>query len=247
LYQLKTFLRFPELVCAFSEGEEGNMSFFSGMKNEVLENREKFLRKLNIFPADCVALSLVHRDELAEVGKSDRGKGMGGKEAVVADGLLTGEAGLYLFLLTADCIPAVLYEPEERIVALLHLSIRNSRSDLIEKTIGRIEGKGGRPERIFVGIGPAIHRESYFYKPVLDPEKLDILSWQGYVREKNGGAEIDLIGFNRQKFVDSGVLPENIEISPFDTAASPRFFSHCRECRTGRKEGRFATIVGLRS
>ena len=72
-------------------------------------------------------------------------------------------------------------------------------------------------------------------------------AWKNFhVRDREGRTHIDLAGFARQELVASGVLGEDIHLSPIDTAVSQDYFSHARVTRTGEKEGRFMTIVSIR-
>jgi hypothetical protein len=247
MYQLEKLKFLTGVVHGFSERKEGNMSLkWAENPADTFENRRDFLNKIGVSATDCVTISLAHGEDIWKVEGKDRGRGMSRGEPVVADAMITNEKNIYFFMLIADCLPIILYEKDKQIIALLHLGVKNSQSQLIEKTMKKIGEFGGRPENLFVGIGPAIHKESYIYEYVDNSRELNIPAWGKFIRKLKGKAiAIDMIGYNREKLIRYGVPIKNIEISPFDTASGNKFFSHHREIKKGRKEGRFAAVVGM--
>ena len=227
------------------------MSFKWGKnKKEVIEHRKRFLSQLDIPLSSCVTMDLNHGLKIALVGKADRGKGIGGENYVEADALATNEPNVFLFLLTADCLPLILYDPVKKVVALAHVSYINTSDRFGAKTVEYlVAGCGSEPNRIIAGIGPAIHKESYVFpsETIRQKEKeMRVPEWGKYLTDfPDGKTSVDLIGFNFEQLLEAGVLEGNIEVSEIDTASDSGFFSHYRSKRiTGEPEGRFATVIG---
>lgn len=207
------------LRVACSTKQDGNMSFRWGEREGVISNRKRFLERNGIAPDDTVVMSLTHRTTIKTVGEKEKGAGVLEPGGVEADCLITKEKGLFLFLLTADCLPTISFEPQQEVLALAHLSRHNTKDNFIQKIVNHlIKAHHCRATQLMAIIGPAIHQESY---------------------------DIDLIGLNQQQLIRAGVLSEKIEVSDVDTAQSKNFFSHRRSKRTGEPEGRFATVVGM--
>ncbi|MDP3974814.1 MAG: polyphenol oxidase family protein [Candidatus Jorgensenbacteria bacterium] len=245
MYQLKQLKNFTELVHGASTREEGNMSFRWGKEGDVLKNREKFLNRLGISLDNCVNLSLQHGTEVVRVSNGDKGKGMYGQDGVFGDTLITKEKGLFLFLVTADCLPVIFYDRKNGIVALCHAGWKGADKKIVQKVAEVfIKDYGSEPANIYVGIGPAIHSESYKF---LDPVQKKLPSWAEFIENlPDGQTTVDLVGYAVRQLTDAKVLEENIMVSEIDTVVSPNFFSHRRSVKTGEPEGRFATIVGIR-
>lgn len=227
---------------AFSSQKDGNMAFRWGPKEEVLRNRENFLQRFGVKLEDCVAMDIRHGLEVAVVDEVYRGKGMYERNGVVADGLMTNRKGLFLFLLTGDCLPIAFYDPKAPAVALVHVGRRNP--ELLKKVVRDFQTQyASKPENLSVRIGPGIHKKSY---------KLPMEALEGYEKWgkffqplRDAEVSLDLIGYSKEQLRDAGVLEENIEVSEIDTAVSQDFFSYYRAVRTGEPQGRFVTIAGL--
>ena len=97
---------YDELSYETSTKSDGNLSFTYGERNEVLENRKKFLSKFGLRLDDTVVMSLHHGENIEIVDERNRGK-----DSSPADTLVTQEPVLVLSVLTADCLPSVYDDP----------------------------------------------------------------------------------------------------------------------------------------
>ncbi|MAG59573.1 hypothetical protein CMO96_02165 [Candidatus Woesebacteria bacterium] len=243
MYQLPKLQKVKNLTHGFSTRQDGNVSFRFGKEDEVLKNRENFLKQLSISPKNCVKMTLEHSTDIEVVDKNHLGRGMFKEDSIGADALITKEKGIFLFVMVADCLPIILYDPPGEKVALVHAGWQGTDKKFLEKVVQRFSDLGSNPADIIVGIGPGIHKESYIHK---DPEQKQKKDWEPFLKDLDDGqTEIDIVGYNIQQLVDSGVLKRNIEVSSIDTAKSKDFFSHYRVMRTGEPEGRFAAVVGM--
>jgi len=243
MYQLNNLKNIPGLVHGFSDIKGGNMSFIWGEREKVLSNRKAFLDKLGIKFEDSAAMFLKHGTDIMSVNEFSRGE-----EAMPADCLITKSKNVFLFVLTADCLPIILYDSVNGILTLAHLSRINSLKRFLFKIIQKMESEyGSKPENLIAAIGPCIHKESYiFSKEELKKRIPDEKIFNGFIADlPDGRKSIDLVGYNLEQMVLTGVKKENIEISRIDTAKNENFFSHYRSRFTGSPEGRIATVVGM--
>ncbi len=232
------------LIHEFSSLEDGNMSFLWGEENKVLENRERFFEKNGIDSAQCVVMSVWDENIIEEV-THDTPKGVKKDDSIKADALITREKGIAFFLLTADCLPIVLFDPEKKVVALVHAGWKSTDAKLCVRVIEILEKKyGSNPADIVVKIGPGIHKESYVFKKNMREYSNEWSPFLEYV--PGGGVMVDIVGYNRKQLLDTGIRESNIKISEIDTGQDKRFFSHHRAKKTGEKEGRFATVVMMK-
>ncbi|MFH1749946.1 MAG: polyphenol oxidase family protein [bacterium] len=239
MYQLEKIKKIKNLVHGISTKTDGNMSFNWGLKEEVIKNRKKFLKTLRVNPKKCIVMQLEHKNRILDVVQRFAGRGILQTDAPVADCLITKEKNLFLFLLTADCLPIIFFDPSKKTLALAHLGWKNTDTKFCQNIIKKLKKLGSDPKNIIVGIGPGIHKESYI-------KGRDIPKWKKFVRKVDEKKfQINLIGYNKQQLLDSGVPETNIEISPINTVKSKNFFSHYYAKKTGKKEARFATIVGM--
>ena len=224
---------------------DGNLSLKWGKNDQAtIIKRREFLQKHNLQLEDCIVMELEHEDRVVRVDAFNKPKNL--TDVVKAEALITQDKDVTLFLLTADCLPIVLYDPVEQALALCHLGWKPTDKKLLPKVIQYMqEDYGTEPSNLEAFIGPGIHKESYRHTlPLKSDVELTALTPFVTLLPPNEVA-IDLVGCNTAQLIQSGVEAKNIHINPTDTAVSSDYFSHYRSVRTGEEEGRFATIARL--
>ncbi|MBQ9201025.1 MAG: laccase domain-containing protein [Bacteroidales bacterium] len=140
---------------------------------------------------------------------------------------------------TADCVPVLLYDPRQRVVAAVHAGWRGTVQRISQKTLQRMAGLFGcRPGDVRAVVCPAIGPDSFQVGPEVTEAfrqagfPMDIV-WsfrgQGNGRPMSGGEHIDLFSANRWLLEQSGLQPENIQVCAVDTYTETRFYSARRE------------------
>jgi len=251
MHQIPQLLKYKNLIHHFSEKSDGNMAnSINGVIcdfDKVLKNRKKFLKKIKVDINSTVCMWVTHSDEIIESPKEKMGASMKDyKKAVKVDGLITNKKGTYLFLLIADCLPIVIYDPVKEVLALIHAGWKGVDLEIVKKAIYQFKSKyNSKTENIVVGIGPCAKKESFVKE---NPSQKDDPRWKSFMEKMDGEKyRVDLVGFTKKQLIDSGIKPENIFDSGIDTVKDERFFSHYREHGLPlSKQGRFACVVGLK-
>ncbi|MFC1656522.1 polyphenol oxidase family protein [Patescibacteria group bacterium] len=239
MYKLPRFKKIKALIHAISTKKDGNMSVNWGKKSEVIQNRLRFLKRLEIKSENCTGLQLEHKNKIIEIQKKHVGRGILNTDAPVGDCLITNKKNIYLFLLTGDCLPITFYDTKKKMLALAHLGWKNTDSEFCKNIVNKFSKEGSDPKNIIVYIGPGIHKKSYI-------KNKDIPNWGKFIKKLDKtNYQIDLIDYNVQQLLDCGILKKNIEIDKNDTGKSTKYFSHYQSKKTNKKEGRFATIAGM--
>ncbi|HEY4526139.1 MAG TPA: laccase domain-containing protein [Candidatus Paceibacterota bacterium] len=247
MYQLPKLSQIPGLIHAFSDKEDGNMAVKFGPEEEVYKNRSRFLKKLNIESRQAVLMEVQHGTDIQFVDEGDGGKGvLPDVPGYKVDALVAEEDKIFPFLLVGDCLPIILYDNKNRVTALAHLGWRNTDKKFIQLLIEELKKEcGTNASDLMVGMGPAIHKESYvFGEDEIADRKLN---WSQFlIPMEKGRVAVDIIGYNLTQMTEVGIRPENIEISKIDTAQSSNYFSHYRSARIKKDpEGRIAAIAGM--
>ncbi len=190
-----------------------------------------------------IVANQTHSDNIAVITEKET-KGWSSIEDAVADcdALITDKKGLVLTVLTADCVPVLLYDKEKEIVAAVHAGWKGTESKIVTKTVEKmVKVYGSYPEDIIAGIAPSIGRCCYevgedvarhFFN---EPRSFDVLG-EKYM--------LDLPFLNKKQLLDAGVLEEHIEMSGICTACEvKRFFSYRKEQGCS---GRFMSMIGLK-
>lgn len=248
------------LTHAFSTIQHGNMSFRYKEKKDkgaVLKNREKFLERLGISLHswisldECVAMQTGNNNDIPNhiqmVNRYNRGSGMqNSKRTIQADCLIVQEKDVFLWLVTADCLPVIFFSRNPFVLALAHISRKNSALGFSSEIVRFLRRLKVKPEELFVAVGPSIKKESYLFER-RNLWQADEPEWQPFIQETAEGLlSVDLLGFNIKQLKSAGVLEKNIFASGIDTAKSEMFFSHRRSVKENLSEARFASVVGVK-
>lgn len=251
-----TLGKYPKIIYAVSDAADGNMSYVRGDPDEALANRKKFLSKNKINLSQTVTTSLIHGIKIIRVGKNELGQGAKlGQTSQEADGIVTDQPGVFLFMLTADCLPISVYNPVKRAIGLFHAGRVGLYKGIIQQAIKAMaDNFGSKPKDLLVGIGPSIgpccyttvfdesHRErADFVDYFTNPE------WKPFVKINQNKVTLDLWSYTETTLKEQGILPENIKNQRKCTYHSGKYFSHRRfEDKGLKNDYRFATVLGIK-
>lgn len=233
-----------EFITCTSTIADGNMSFKHGPADEVLQNRQRFIKKLRCEPSGCVMMNSDHKDIVTVVGSETGTNHFGLQSSIIADALITQDPDITLLLLTADCLPIALHDEATNTIGLIHLSRHTFCLALLEKTFLALRKLGSAPDDVVVEIGPHIHQESYVFPLPLQEEPTKL---KQYIEKENDQAYIDLTRAATETLIDLGVRSNKITVSPIDTCKHENYFSHVRSMKIGEPEGRIVTAVWFKT
>ena len=134
-----------------------------------------------------------------------------------ADGLVTNEKGLALFVFIADCIPILLCAPEAGAVGTVHAGWRGTVADIAGKGVrALVREYGARTGNVRAAIGPGIGPCCFETGPEVAAavRALELENGEDFVHDDgNGKFHVDLKGVNRALLLRAGLLPEHIAVS----------------------------------
>jgi YfiH family protein len=234
--------------------ESLNLSFSVGDDpDRVLENRRRLAAAFNADPGDFVFARQVHGAGVRVVTGDDRGSGafslhdaVGGADG--ADALVTTSPEVVLAILTADCVPIVLYDPAAGVLACVHAGWRGTVAGVTAAAVAAMQDLGTRPSDVIAGIGPAIGADRYQVGP--DVHEAVSRSFgpaaPAFIRPDPSAPArwlLDLPSANRHALREAGVPGPRIHVTDLVTGPAPgHFFSD----RTARPCGRLALAARLR-
>lgn len=152
------------------------------------------------------------------------------------DALVSFDRNIPIGVLTADCVPLVMYSPDIEGKAAVHAGWKGTLGGIVDNTLDVLEDHGADLSSLVAAIGPAIHVESYevdrdFADRFIKEGFGDFVVWPD---GEDGKPHVDLVGINRERLLRRGVMPNNIHIHPADTFGFVdeegfRFPSHRRD------------------
>ena len=203
----------------------------------VEENRALAAGALGGSAADVRGLRQIHSDIVLEAGDEPRQEG---------DALVGNRPGLVLTILTADCAPVLLADPEAGVVAAAHAGWRGAVAGIIPSTIAAMVRIGANPSRVKAVVGPCIQQRSYQVGQDLKDAVLAASPGAGKrfgPDPEPGRFRFDLPGHVMDQLEAAGVEAAAMQE---DTYSDDRFFSHRRECHEDAPAGgRLMSMIRL--
>ena len=213
-----------------------NFGFSLGDDREnVIENFRIMGTALGGQAEDFVLTKQTHSVNVRRVGRDDRGKGIfRERDYTDVDALMTNEEGVILTAFSADCVPILIYDKGQRVIASCHSGWRGTHGRILAEVIKAMEEEfSSKPEEIYIAIGPSICKSCYEVSsdvgeafleafPILDDKSASPVE-----RVSKEKFHIDLWELNRIIALECFIPPENISISGYCTMENPDlFFSH---------------------
>ena len=218
-------------------GERGTLRLgANGDESSSPLHRKIFLQSLGIESDEVYMVKQVHSDRVHLL--SDPALSGNDIAGVEADAIVTVLAGKPIGVLTADCIPVIVYDARLHVLGVVHAGRKGTSENILSKTVGVLRDTyGSHPENIIVAMGPGIGGCCYEVDEIcVKPFKEKFRRWDGFVKKSAGGKfMLDLFLANKEDGLNAGVCPENIFLSGKCTACQvDRFFSYRKEGKTGR-------------
>lgn len=177
----------------------------------------------------------VHGDRIAIIDRM----GLSRETLYGYDAFITKLEGCAIAARTADCIPILLHDAKNRVVAAVHSGWKGTVLRISQKVIAEMAGRyGTAPAELRAVIAPGICRDCF----QVGPEVVDKFREAGFdmdaIWSRNGervdgdiatGDHLDLFEANRLLLVEAGLKPGNIEVSGLCTYTDTRFYSARRE------------------
>ena len=162
-----------------------------------------------------------------------------------ADAVVSGEIGIRIAVVTADCLPILLAGDRGRVVAAVHAGWRGLAAGVISTCLVALRERLEKPERVAAVIGPYIRQCCYEVdEPVLDAfeERFSETLPSAMRRTRPGHARLDLGLLAREALRAEGVESHRIGFLEGACTAcdAKRYYSYRRD---GPDTGRLVHFI----
>ena len=118
-------------------------------KGNVKKNLDYVAKIMNVGKGKLILMHQTHSNKVVEIKKNNYQK------KIVADAMITKMKGFALGVVTADCVPILLYDAKNEIVGCVHAGWKGAFSGRIQNTISKIKIISSN-NNIYACIGPCI-------------------------------------------------------------------------------------------
>jgi len=207
----------------------------------IIENRKLLEQK---FPKmHFVVANQTHSSNIAVISTSQN-IGWRDENSAISncDAMITNQKGVMLTILTADCVPILLFDKNLNIVSAIHAGWRGTEQQIVIKTVQRMISEfGSNPTDIIAGVAPSIRRCCYEVDWGVAKYFSD---YQGAFDKVGDKYMLDLPHINRLQLLEAGLIEKNIELSNICTACEVNsYFSYRKE---NGCSGRFMSMIGMK-
>lgn len=209
-----------------------NLSKHVGDSEEnIKQNRERFFGSLGISQENLVHANQVHSANIQIVSEPGLYK--------ETDGFITGIQGLFLVISIADCMPVMLYDKRNNIIANLHAGWRGTQKKIVSRAMEILTGEfNSKPEDIAAFLGPCISKKNFEVGEdvagMFEPE---------YSGKLNGKWYVDIASVNISQLKSFGMKDSQIETSGICTYDETETMHSYRRDRD--KSGRMFAVIGM--
>ena len=217
-----------------------NCTHYCGDSPKNVQENMMILR--NLFPVPPRALIVPHQTHSTNVRIISALPTE--EELYDVDAVITHLPGYCVCVSTADCIPVLLYDKRNLVVAAAHAGWRGTVGGIVQKTLTTMRQEYGTDMNdVLACIGPGISLESF----EVGDEVYESFSKAGYdmnrIAKKYDKWHIDLWEANRIQLEEVGVKHANIETAGVCTYKEYHDFFSAR--RLGIKSGRILSGIML--
>ena len=209
-------------------------------KKNISKNLALISKKLNVSKKKLFLMHQTHSNKVIVLNKKNTNT-----KLIKSDAIITKIRKMAVGVLTADCVPIILYDANNQIIGCIHAGWKGAVSGIIENTLIKFKSLN-RKNKIFACIGPCIGKKSYevgleFYKNLISISQKNSI----YFTKKNKNKKL----FDLRKYVADKLIKLNVKIDHVnhDTFKErDNFFSYRRSQKLHENDyGRCISVISL--
>jgi len=209
-------------------------------KNKVKENLKIVHDKIAKKSKNIFLLNQIHSNKFFFIKKNFKFN----EKRIKADALITDQKKIPLAILTADCVPILLYEHKRNMIAAIHAGWKGAFKGIIKRVLSFMMSKGCKTNYITAVIGPCIKQNSYnvkedFQRKFIKKDKRNKI----FFKKKRNIINFDLSNFVKSQLKSNKIT--NIDTINIDTFNKKNnFFSARRSLSLNHDDyGRNISII----
>ena len=212
----------------------------SDKKEDVLKNLNLVSKKIGCNNELLITLNQIHSNKVIYFEDKNSIK-----NKLNGDAIVTKIRNVAIGILTADCVPILLYDHKQKIIGCIHSGWKGALNGVIKNTVKKFQDLNSKTENLIVVVGPCIGKESYeikidFYNKFINQNPKYIKFFKKTLDKKY---TFDLRGFVNNQISELNI--KNIENIEKDTFSQRElFFSYRRSCAKNELDyGRNISVI----
>jgi hypothetical protein len=164
--------------------------------------------------------------------------------AIEGDAVVTQKTNIIIGVRTADCVPILLYDRKNSVIAAVHAGWRGTALAILKNTISLMKDRFSTdPIDIIIAIGPSIKYCCFKVGQEVVDAVISATGSGDYYKNEQGDLYIDLAEANRLQALSEGVNNADIWTSSDCAYCNPdTYFSYRKSPRAAGRQGGFISI-----
>ena len=129
----------------------------SDKKKNVRNNLKIVCKKINCSYKKLILLNQIHSNKFYFISKNFKFN----KKKLKGDALITNVKNIAIGVLTADCVPILIYDKNLKVISIIHAGWKGAYIGIIKKVIRFIINNGSNAKDLIAVIGPSILQKNY--------------------------------------------------------------------------------------
>ena len=208
-------------------------------KINVINNLKIVCKKIGVTYKKLVLLNQMHSNKFYFVKK-----GHNFNKKIKADSLITNVKNIAIGVLTADCVPILIYDKDKDIISAIHAGWKGAYKGIINNTINFFIKNGSNVKSLIAIIGPCISEKNYEVKKNFQDKfiKKNVIN-KKFFKTTNNKTYFSLNKYIYSQLRNLGI--KNLEVINKDTFdAKNNFFSARRALKNKENDyGRNISII----
>ena len=212
-------------------------------KDIVLKNLKYVANTLNINTENLMLMNQTHSNKVIQINIEDVKK-----KKFNSDAIVTKVKDLALGVLTADCVPIILYDKKNEIIGVVHAGWKGCVSGIRENTLNKFNAID-KNNNFFACVGPCIGKKNYEISQDLFElfNKESKSNTKFFLKKSDGKFLFNIRAYVNHRLLQLGVKNlDNIDIDTFEDADN--FFSYRRSKKLKEPDyGRCISTICLKT
>jgi YfiH family protein len=213
--------------------DDFTLSYSSHSDRDVIKtNRSRLAFSMGVKEDQLFMPQQVHKTRIVRVDKNTSKE-----ELKETDALISDEKNICIAVMSADCVPILLYDKKHQAIAAIHSGWRGTVARILEKTLQEMKSSfGTNGNDLTACIGPSVSQESYEVGEEVRDEVHRAFGREHdlMIHHSETKAKLDLWKANQVQLIEFGVPVKQIEISDLCTVKNNNHFFSARKGDVGR-------------
>ena len=246
----KKLLKFKNLKhCFFSRKDGFSDGYYKSLncglgsndkKNNVIKNLQLVSKKMGCEEKFLITLNQSHSNKVLYFENQNTVE-----NKLPADAAITKIKNIAIGILTADCAPILIYDPNKKIIGCVHAGWKGALNGIIKNTLQKFNSLNSINEDLIAVVGPCIKRDNYevkddFYQKFIkqNPKNENL-----FEKKNQNKYFFDLRSFVNKELLNLNI--KNIENIEMDTFSEKEFFYSYRRSRLNKEVdyGRCISVI----